>query len=441
MATELEVLRQVVGLSLLVFVAKILGGVLSRFKYPGVAGEVMAGMIFGPLTLGGAIQVLGGPLVEFSDFLTASAQIGGIIVLFAAGLKFTISDFKAAGLPSLVVASLGVIIPLTLGYSVSIYLGFPPAVAILIGATLTATSIAVTVRTLEELRQLHSVEARVLVNAAVIDDVLGLAVLAAVTSVFLQGQAPDVFLIVRTVGLLFALWLGLLAASVYILPRAMDATSRWHTEGTVEAASTASCFGVAAVAYTLGLSPFVGAFSAGMAVANSKAIERVKDYTEKLLYIFGTVFFASIGARIDPGALLNVSYFLVLVVLLIAVIGKIIGCGIPAAIFLRDPDKGLRVGVGMASRGEVGLVIAGIGFSSGVLRGPFSDVYTALITVVMATTLLGPIMLRKTFTSHALAPRLQMVMARLKFRKPKVQAPKQEVPSEPSTGPSTEQSS
>ena len=436
MATELEILRQVVGLSLLVFVAKVLGGVLSRFKYPGVAGEVMAGMIFGPLTLGGAIQVFGGSLVEFSDLLLAFAQIGGIIVLFAAGLKFTLADFKASGFPALVVASLGVVIPLTLGYVVSIYLGFSPTVAILIGATLTATSIAVTVRTLEELRQLNSVEARLLVNAAVIDDVLGLAVLAVVTSVFLQGQAPDVLLILRTIGILFGLWLGLLAASVYLLPRAMDATSRWQTEGAVEAASTASCFGLAAVAYSLGLSPFVGAFSAGMAVANSKAIEKVKDYTEKLLYIFGTLFFAVIGAQIDPRAFLEVSYFLVLTVLLVAVVSKIIGCGIPAALFLKDPDKGLRVGVGMASRGEVGLVIAGLGASLGVFRG---DVYTALVTVVLATTLLSPLMLRKAFTSHPLSARLETLMVRLN-RKPMVQATKREAPTEPGTGPASEPS-
>lgn len=436
MATELEILRQVVGLSLLVFVAKVLGGILSRFKYPGVAGEVMAGMIFGPFALGGAIQIFGGPLVELSDLILASAQIGGIIVLFAAGLKFTVADLKAAGFPALVVAALGVVIPLTLGYMVPIYLGFSPAVAILIGATLTATSIAVTVRTLEELRQLNSVEARLLVNAAVIDDVLGLAVLAIVTSVFIQGQAVDAFQILRTIGVFFALWLGLLAASVYILPRALDATSRWQSEGTVEAASTASCFGVAAVAYSLGLSPFVGAFSAGMAVANSTAIERVKDYTEKLLYIFGTLFFAVIGARIDPAALLNLSYFLVLVVLLVAVASKIIGCGIPAAFFLKDPDKGLRVGIGMASRGEVGLVIAGLGISLGVLPG---DVYTALITVVLATTLLSPLMLQKAFTSHPLSTRLETVMVRL-VRKPKVQAANREASSERGTGPASEPS-
>lgn len=372
-------------------------------------------------------------MVEFSDLLLAMAQIGGIIVLFAAGLKFTIADFKASGFPALVVASLGVVIPLTLGYVVPIYLGFSPAVAILIGATLTATSIAVTVRTLEELRQLHSVEARLLVNAAVIDDVLGFAVLAVVTSVFLQGQPADVFLIIRTMAVLLGLWLGLLAASVYLLPRAMDATSKWQTEGTVEAASTASCFGVAAVAYTLGLSPFVGAFSAGMAVANSKAIEKVKDYTEKLLYIFGTLFFAVIGARIDPRAFLNISYFLVVVVLLVAVASKIIGCGIPAAFFLKDPDKGLRVGVGMASRGEVGLVIAGLGIYLGVVP---VDVYTALITVVLATTLLGPIMLQKAFTSHPLSARLETVMVRLNW-KPKIPAAKHEPPTEPGRGPAS----
>ena len=413
MATELEVLRIVVGLSLLVFVAKVLGGLLSRFKYPGVAGEVLAGMIFGPLTLGGAINVFGGPLVQFSDLLRAFAQIGGIVVLFAAGLKFTITDLKTTGPPAFVVASLGVIIPFALGYLVPVQLGYPASVAVLIGATLTATSIAVTVRTLEDLRQLHTAEARLLVNAAVIDDVLGLAVLAAATSVFLQGQFPDPLFEAQSVGLLLGLWLGLLAASVYILPKAINLTSRWQTEGTVEAAATASCFGVAAVAATLGLSPFVGAFSAGMAVANSKAIERVKDYTEKLLFVFGTLFFAVIGAEIDPAAFLKISYYLVFVVLVVAVVSKIIGCGIPAAFFLKDPDKGLRVGVGMASRGEVGLVIAGIGISSGVLPG---DVYTALITVVLATTLLGPIMLRKAFTTSPLTPRLETILVRIRRR-------------------------
>ncbi len=413
MASELEVLRQVAGLSFLIFAAKVLGGLLSRFKYPGVAGEVLAGMIFGPFALGGVFWVFGGPLVEFSDLMLASAQVGGIMVLFAAGLKFTISDFKSAGFPALIVAGLGVVIPLTLGYLVSVYVGLPPTVAVLIGATLTATSIAVTVKTLEELRQLHSVEARLLVNAAVIDDVLGLAVLSLVTSFFLQGLALDVFLVLRTVGLFIGLWLGLLAASVWVLPRVLDMTSKWHTEGTVEAASTASCFGVAAVAYTLGLSPFVGAFSAGMAVANSRAIEKVKDYFENLLFLFGTLFFAVIGARIDPRVFLNISYLLVLVVLLVAVASKIIACGMPAAFFLRDADKGLRVGVGMASRGEVGLVIAGLGISLGVIPG---DIYTALITVVLATTLLGPIMLQKAFTSHPLSARLGALMARLNRR-------------------------
>lgn len=420
MATELEVLRIVVGLSLLVFVAKVLGGILSHYKYPSVAGEVLAGTIFGPLTLGGAINVFGGPLVQFSDLLRAFAQIGGIVVLFAAGLKFTISDLKSSGPPAFVVASFGVLIPLVLGYSVLVQLGYPPGVAILVGAALTATSIAVTVRALEDLRQLHSVEARLLVNSAVIDDVLGLAVLAAATSVFIRGQFPTVFFILQTVLLSLGLWLGLLAASVYLIPKALNLTSRWQTEGTIEAAATASCFGIAAVAATLGLSPFVGAFSAGMAVANSKAIQRVKDYTEKLLYVFGTIFFAVIGAEINPAALLNLSYFLVLVVLVIAVAGKVIGCGIPAGFFLKDPDKGLRVGVGMASRGEVDLVIAGIGISSGVLT---SDVYTALITVLLSTTLLGPVMLRKTFTSHLLSTRAETIRVRLNERRKKTSQP------------------
>lgn len=408
MAAEIDVLRTIVGLSLLVCVAKVLGGLLAHFKYPRVAGEVLAGIVFGPLTLGGAINIFGGPLIEFNDLYRAFALMGGIFLLFAAGLEFKISDLKSGGLPALVVASIGVIVPLGLGYAVPVLLGYPSGVAILIGATLTATSIAVTVRTLEEIKQLHSVEARLLVNAAIIDDVLGLSVLTAATS-YLGGQIPDAFSVIWTVGLLLGLWLLLLGGSAYILPRIINLANRWEGDGNVEATATAACFGLAAVAATIGLSPFVGAFSAGMAVASSKALEKVKDYTKKVLYILGPIFFAVIGALINFAPVVNTHYFLIVLVLAVAVVSKIIGCGIPAALYFKDADKGLRVGVGMASRGEVGIIIAGLGLALGVFP---SDIYAALITVVLATTLVGPALLRRAFTSNPLNARL-MVIARM----------------------------
>jgi Kef-type K+ transport system membrane component KefB len=399
MSTEEFVIRTVVGISVLVFVGKILGGLFQRIKIPAVIGEILAGVIFGPFAFGGIIIILGGPLVELNETITTFAEIGAIIILFSAGLESTFAEFRASGVPSFVIGIMGVIAPFFLGYVSSLYLGYDWPIAMLVGAALTATSIAITARVLEDMGQSGTIEAKIMINAAVIDDVLGLAILAIVTSVAQAGVMIGVFDIAFTAIKAMAIWFIMLIVGVYVLPRFIAVTTLWKNEGTVEAAATASCFGFAAIAVAFGLSPIVGAFAAGMAIASSHVIGRVKEYIEKLKMIFGPLFFAVLGASLDPTQVLNVSVVVFIVILSGAMLSKIAGCGIPASLFLKDADKGFRIGLGMASRGEVGFIIAGIGLLTGII-GP--DVYAALLTIIMATTIISPILLERAFRKSIL---------------------------------------
>ena len=171
----------------------------------------------------------------------------------------------------------------------------------------------------------------------------------------------------------------------------------WKSKGSIEGIVTASFFGAAGIAAFVGLSPIIGAFAVGMAVASTRLIKQVDEYAEKLLIIFGPLFFAIIGAQVDlRGVNLDVLY-LSGIVIAIAVVTKIVGCGLPSLIFLKDKTRALRVGIGMVSRGEVGLIVAGVGVSAGVLT---SDVYTTVIIMVALTTIITPIWLKKSFRNE-----------------------------------------
>lgn len=398
---ELLVLRAVIGISVLVFVAKILGGLCSRFGIPEVIGEITSGIVFGPTALGGIIQIQirdsYAPLIAHDELILGFAQIGGIIILFAAGLETTFAEFRAAGKPSFLVAAAGVVAPFFLGYFITLELGYSWEAALVMGAALTATSIAVTVRVLEDMKQIHTEEARIVVNAAVIDDVLALAVLAIATSIIQEGTIPDPVTIVVKTSQALLLWTGLLIGAVFVLPRFINIASLWRSEGTTEAAATASVFGLSALAFAFGLSPIVGAFAAGMAIASSKAIGRIKDYIAKLKMIFGPLFFAVVGTFLQVPAVLSLNSLVFAAILFVAIFSKVVGCGVPAGLYLRSSDRGLRVGLGMVPRGEVGFVVAGLGR---LLVG--EDLYAALVTVVMATTILSPLLLRRAFAGPTL---------------------------------------
>jgi Kef-type K+ transport system membrane component KefB len=389
------VYKAIIGISLLIFAAKILSGIFAKVKLPEILGELSAGMILGPYALG-SLPVFGEPLIELNEYILVFAEVGAILLLFIAGLEVSFGRFRVIGAKSAIVGAFGVVVPFLLGLYTFIFLGFPWNVNLLVAATLTATSIAITMRTLEEMGKLNSLEGSITINAAVIDDVLGLVVLAVVMSIITSGVTPQLFDIAWILFRTIAFWLLLLVIMLTVAPRVVGVTERWKMRGTVEVVSIATCFGSAVAASAIGLSPIVGAFAAGMALASSRVLARVRDHIENLSILFSPIFFAVIGAEFNIRALSFEGIWLILILMVVAVGSKLVGCGLPAAFALRDFKKGARVGVGMISRGEVGLIIAGIGVTSGIMS---QSLYGAVVAMVIFTTVITPIVLRWVYNT------------------------------------------
>ena len=272
------------------------------------------------------------------------------------------------GVASFTVGTFGVILPFFVGFAVLTIFGLNALESMLVATALTATSIAITVQVLTELGKMQTKEARLILGAAIVDDILAIAVLSVVTTMVQTGDtSPQVTDVIFLILQILALFAALLIGSVFLIPRLLHVERLWKSKGSIEGIVTASFFGAAGIAAFVGLSPIVGAFSVGMAVASTRLIKQVDEYAGKLLIIFGPLFFAIIGAQVDlRGVNLSV-LFLSGIVIAIAVGTKVVGCGLPSIIFLKDKTKAFRVGIGMISRGEVGLIVAGVGVSAGVL--------------------------------------------------------------------------
>jgi Kef-type K+ transport system membrane component KefB len=221
------------------------------------------------------------------------------------------------------------------------------------------------------------------------------AAIAALDSKSVFPAIMDItFLIIKILGL-FAV---LLTGAVIVIPKILHVERLWRSEGSVEGITTAAFFGAAGIAAFVGLSPIVGAFSVGMAVASTRVIKQVEEYVSKLGIIFGPLFFAIIGAQVDlRGVNLKVLYLSGLIIA-VAIVTKLVGCGLPAMIFLKEKSKAMRVGIGMISRGEVGLIVAGVGVSAGALS---TDIYTSVIIMVAVTTIITPIWLKMAYKKDA----------------------------------------
>jgi Kef-type K+ transport system membrane component KefB len=390
------VLRAIVTICILVFSAKALGEIFSWRKIPSVLGELFAGILLGPFALGSLIVINGSPLIQINDIVRAFGEIGGILILFVAGLEMTFRDFRKVGAAGFVIGTVGVVVPFVMGYGLSVALGLGTITGLVVGAALVATSISITALVLQELKRTRAIESRMMISAAVVDDVLGLAILGVIVS-FISTSTPITALsVVTVISTSLALWLAMTVFAAIILPRIINLTSK-GSEETVEAAATASCFGASALAAVLGLSPIVGAFAAGMAVASSKAIEKIRDYTKKISVIFSPVFFGLAGAQFDVRSFITSDWFFYVffaALVAVAVVSKLIGCGIPAAYFLKDRSKGVKVGFGMISRGEVGLIVAGVAISAGAIT---QSTYAAILGMIMITTVLAPILLRRSY--------------------------------------------
>ena len=385
----------IISLSLLLFASKLFAELFHKIKLPIVLGELLAGIVIGPYALGGLPLFNGEPLVILDETIKHIGELAAIVILFVAGLEITPREFLRGGLSSFTIGALGVIVPFFVGYFVFSLYGLEALETLLIATALTATSIAISIQVLTSLGKMQTKEARLILGAAIVDDILAIAVLSVVLTMVQTGNTtPDImeitFLILKILGLFVALLVG----SILIVPRILHRERLWKSQGSIEGITTAIFFGGAGIAALVGLSPIVGAFAIGMAVASTRLIKQVEEYVHKLQIIFAPLFFAIIGAQVDLRGV-NLEVLLIAGILVsIAIATKILGCGLPSIIFLKDKTKAMRVGIGMVSRGEVGLIVAGVGATSGVLSG---DVYTAIIVMVAVTTIITPIWLKKAY--------------------------------------------
>ena len=393
--TESIFIHVIISLTLLLFTAKIFAELFHRIKLPIVLGELLAGIVIGPYALGGLPLFNGEPLVILDETIKHIGGLAAIVILFVAGLEITPREFLRGGLSSFTIGALGVIVPFFVGYFVFSLYGLEALETLLIATALTATSIAISIQVLSSLGKMQTKEARLILGAAIVDDILAIAVLSVVLTMVQTGNTtPDImeitFLILKILGLFVALLVG----SILIVPKILHREKLWKSQGSIEGITTAIFFGGAGIAALVGLSPIVGAFAIGMAVASTRLIKQVEEYVHKLQIIFAPLFFAIIGAQVDLRGI-NLDVLLIAGILVaIAISTKMLGCGLPSLIFLKDKSKAMRVGIGMVSRGEVGLIVAGVGATSGVVSG---DVYTAIIVMVAVTTIITPIWLKKAY--------------------------------------------
>lgn len=399
---EIDIVSTIIGILFIVIPSMLLGRLCARIGLSEIVGFVMGGVLLGPFALGGLIPFFDKPIVQLDNLTLGLWQMSGVIILFSAGLHFTFQDLRSAGYRAGVIGTLGTITPLVLGYFISMVFGFDWTISVLIGAVLSATSIAISVTLLEEIGKEKTQEGNILVNAAVLDDVLGLAILSSVVSIITINSLPSIESVLITTGESLIFWVLILLGAVFILPKivhgvALAKPTSLERRGTKQATALGSAFGFAAIASAVGLNPIVGAFAAGMGLAGSKLGGQVREFVGELKIVVAPLFFAIIGAQVDLRQISEVNIIFVLAILIIAVLSKMLGCGVPAAMLLKNKTKGFRIGYGMIARGEVAFITAGIGLAGGILP---DSIYTTLVLVILATIIITPILLKNSYKSE-----------------------------------------
>jgi Na+:H+ antiporter len=366
----MEFRELLIGLAIVWVSAKAAGEVMERFGQPAVLGELLAGVVIGPGALG---------LVHDSPVLHGLAELGVLILLFEVGLDSDLGELLEAGVQATAVALVGVVLPFLLGVAVMRALGDSWLVAVFVGATLTATSVGVTARVLADLGRLHDAAARVVLGAAVVDDVLGLLILAVVTGAVEAGgvsAAGVALLSAKAVAfLLLAIALGVRFAPVLV-----RWVARMRTRGTLIVAAVVFAVVLAAAADAIGLATIIGAFAAGLVLARTERREHVSERLKPVADLLVPIFFVSIGLKVQ---LTSGSLAAGLLLTAVAIVTKL-GAGL--AVY-RPGVRRWPVAVGMVPRGEVGLIFAGVGLAAGVLE---AGLYSALVAMVMLTTLAAP---------------------------------------------------
>lgn len=376
-------------LAIIMISTKIFGLFSRKVHMPAVVGALAAGVILGPSGLG--MITLDG---ETGVFLEEMAEIGVILLMFNAGLETDLGELKKNGVASLVTAMIGVIVPLIggfLGYALYFHTDVDDYTevlkAVFVGVVLTATSVSITVETLREMGKLKGKVGTTILGAAILDDIIGIIVLTIVTSLKDTSVSPASVLIK------ILLYFLLIAVLVVVLMAIRKYLNMADEKRRVVIFCIAFCFVLAYVSEEFfGIADITGAYFAGLMLCTLKIGPFVARRCEIPSYlIFSPVFFASVGLKVTLDGMDADMWIFSIILLVIAILSKVIGCGFGAKICGCNGKEALQIGVGMVSRGEVALIVAQKGYANGMLE---STLFAPIVLVVIVTTLLTPILLK-----------------------------------------------
>lgn len=394
--------RFVFDVAVILLTTKLFAMLTKRVDLPQVVGALVAGMILGPSILG---------IVSSTEFLAQVSELGVIVLMFAAGLQTDINELKASGKASFWIALCGVCVPWLGGFGVAALYNQGNGAFwenVFVGTVLTATSVSISVETLKEMGKLSTRSGSAILGAALIDDVLGLILLTFITSASSQGSELGIVLIKV---LLFFVTTAVVGKLVHHLIQVWMDSAQWNRKR-FAVISLAFCFFYAYIAEAVfGVAGIIGAFFAGLMISNTTRATYINSRCETLSYMFlSPIFFASVGLKVSLEYMDWNTAVLTLIITLVAIVTKIIGCGVSARICRYTTDESLRIGVGMVSRGEVALIVANKGIASGMM----SQVFLApVVLMVVVTTVITPVMLRAVYPKSKKASEGDLVYSKL----------------------------
>lgn len=387
----MEKYNYILFLAIILLSTKILGLVTKKLKLPQVVGALCAGVILGPAVLN---------VVGETEFISDLSELGVIVLMFTAGLQTDISDLKKTGKASFIIALLGVLVPLLGGFGLAAAFGVGKGEDlassltlqhIFIGIVLTATSVSITVETLKELGKLSTRAGNAILGAAIIDDILGIIALTLITS--LADTSVSVVTVLLKILAFFVVAIGCTVAYhiVFTKWRKRDKKDlRRHVIVTF-----VFCLGMSYIAEFFGVADITGSFVAGLAISQAKDVAYISNRFETLSYmLLSPIFFASIGLNMGHISMDSKMVIFTILLLVVAVITKIIGCGLGAKVCKYTNKESVQIAMGMISRGEVALIVAAKGQKLGLMS---DAVFAPIVIMVVATTIITPIFLKIVF--------------------------------------------
>lgn len=385
-----EVLRD---LAIILFFAKVFGIIARKCKAPQVVGQIIAGLLIGPCVLGWVGQ---------SDFIAQMAEIGVIILMFAVGLETDLKELIKTGPIAFLIACAGVFVPLVLG--TILYMAFYGTApwgsehfykAVFIGTIMTATSVSITVAALQELGKIKSKVGTTIVSAAIIDDVIGIIVLTVVLGFKNPSSSPSMVIVKTIAFFVIAVIGGFIIFKIFL-----KLDNRYPHTRRIPIVSLAFCFALSYIAEKyFGIADITGAYIAGIVLCNlsdNEYIERKIDVSSYM--IFGPIFFTSIGLKTSFDAMNSKLFAFCICFVIVALLAKIIGCGLVSKLCKFSMSDSLKIGIGMMTRGEVALIVAQKGLAAGLLT---ADYFTAVILLILVSSIATPILLKLFYSRDA----------------------------------------